>query len=391
GLATFGAIQSQHPDFYVNLGDTIYSDSECLPAPDTALSDYRASYQQNFSYDSFRGLRAATGFYTQWDDHEVRNDFDSQTVDPTLLANGRQAFEEYDGMQAPSPKLGFYRHFRWGAETEIFILDERSFRTTEALRLDVNHDGVEDCQNPETGQPDLAPTLSQSWRDFFASQIPGSGLDQPVPPQCTADLNSKHASMLGAAQRRRFEQDLAASTARFKLVINEDAIQQFFALPYDRWEGYRWERNQILSFVDTNNISGVVWLTTDIHAALAHTVDYNTDTPGTTGGVQGMIDYTVGPIATFDFRSEINKQVGDDTASSVRAFLINVNKNTCTFLGGDGNPTAPWYNYGLVHIDAATHTLTIQPKDYTNTPIAGNGVNGSGRDTFCYDYSLTVP
>jgi alkaline phosphatase D len=386
---TFDAVRNAPltPQFYVNLGDTIYSDSECLASPNTTVEEYRSNYKQNLSYQSLRDLRAAMGFYTQWDDHEVRNDWDAQTVDPTLRANGTQAFVEYDNMRPPSPTLGFYRHFRYGSEVELFVLDERSFRTAEAYRLDNNHDGRGDCTNPETNQPDLAPTLSQSWRDFFAGQIPNSGLDKHVPPQCTADLNSPDATILGAAQRQRFEADLAASTATFKLVINEDPIQQLFALPYDRWEGYRFERNQILHFVDDHDINNVVWLTTDIHAYIAHTVDYNTDTPGTTGGVQGMVDYTVGPVATNTFRAEINDVVGDDTASSVRAFLLNVNKNTCAMLGGDGNPTAPWYGYGLVSVDATTHTISIRPYDYTNTKIAANGVDGSGRDFFCFDYT----
>ena len=55
----------------------------------------------------------------------------------------------------------------------------------------------------------------------MASQIPNSGLDKHVPPQCTANLNSPDATMLGTAQRQQFEADLAASTATFKLVINE--------------------------------------------------------------------------------------------------------------------------------------------------------------------------
>jgi alkaline phosphatase D len=390
GLATFAAVQAMHPDFYVNLGDTIYSDSSCLPAPDVTVEEYRSSYRTNFSYESFRNLRASTGFYTGWDDHEVRNDWDSEVIDPELLANGTQAFTEYDGLEQPDPNLGFYRHWRWGSEVEFFLLDERSFRTTEAHRRDADMNGVLDCTNPVSGEADLAPTLSQSWRDFFAAQIPGSGLDQPVPAQCTTNLNDPNSSMLGSAQRARFLSDLAASTATFKIVLNEDPIQQIFALPYDRWEGYRWERNAILRFVDRHDIGNVVWLTTDIHAALAHTVDYNTDTPGTTGGVQGMIDYTVGPIATFTFRSEINSAVGDDTASSVRAFLINVNENTCSFLGGDGNPGAPWYNFGLVTVDASAHTISVQPFDFTGTKIAANGVQGAGRDVFCYDYTATA-
>ncbi len=384
---SFPTIQGLGPQFYVNLGDTIYADSKCLETPNTTLDEYRGNYKQNLSYDGLRDLRAAIPFLTVWDDHEVQNDFDAETVDPTLLANGTQAFEEYDGVRAnPNPALGFYRHFRWGQEAEVFVLDERSFRTAEALRMDVDGNGIEDCQNSETLQADLAPTLSQFWRDHFASQIPGSGLDQPVPPQCTADLEAEGRTMLGDAQRTQFETDLAASTAKFKLVVNEDPIQQFFALPYDRWE-----RNQILQFVDDNDIANVVWLTTDVHAYLSHAVSYNSADPGVGTQVEGMVDYTVGPIATDTFRQEINDLLGDDTATQVRSFLLLINKNTCANLGAaPPNPGAPYYGFGLVHIDAATHTLTITPIDHTGTHIAGNGGSG-GRDSACYDYVATAP
>ncbi len=389
---TFQAAQAMTPQFYINLGDTIYSDSRCLATPNTTVDDYRGNYKQNMSYDALRNLMASTSFYAIWDDHEVRDNFNRQTVDPTLFQNGRQAFIEYDNMNPPDPHLGFYRHFPWGQEAEIFVLDERSFRTEEADTIDSNNDGTPDCRNATTGQPDLAPTLSQSWRDFFGQQIPSSGLSDPVPPQCTTDLFATGRTMLGAAQRKQFEADLAASTAKFKLIINEDQIEQYYALPYDRWEGFQWERDQVLRFVDTHAISGVTWLTTDVHAFMAHTVDFYTPNPGDYGGVQGMEDYSVGPVATDDFRREIINTIGSSSvADQIRAFLLNVNKNTCAELGGDGNPGAPFYGYGMVQIDAATHTLTIKPYDYTNFPIAGNGVQGAGRDYFCYDYTETVP
>ncbi|HCP61056.1 MAG TPA: hypothetical protein DIU14_01085 [Actinobacteria bacterium] len=384
GFKSFtSAMNEAGNQFYVNLGDTIYSDSSCLTTPDSSLTDYRNNYQQNLSYPSLRDFRAAAPFYTQWDDHEVQNDFDPTTVDPTLLANGRQAFQEYDAMRPPSSTLGFYRHFRYGANAEVFILDERSFRTNEADRIDANANGTEDCQNATTGQPDVAPTLNQSTRNFFAAQIPGLGLDQPVPRLCLKNLNAKGRTMLGSAQRHQFLSDLAASTATWKIVMSEDPMQQFFAFPYDRWEGFRWERNTILHNIDDNNINNVVWLATDVHAFMAHTVDYNTDTAGSPSvvpacaGVQGMCEYTVGPVATDTFAKEINDLSGSSTASGkVRGFLVVVNKDLCAGINN--------YGYGKVNIDGATHQLSVYPKFENGTAVAGNGGSGSGYSD-CYD------
>ncbi len=381
---SFGTITAlEDPDFYVNLGDTIYSDFNCEKVDAMTLDEYRRLYKINYGYENLRNLHAATSFWTQWDDHEVRNDFSPQTVDPTLLANGRQAFIEYDGMRPPAPGLGFYRHFRWGTEAEVFILDLRSFRSIEADQMDADNDGTLDCINPSTGELDLAPTLSQSWRDFFASQVAGTGLEQPVPPECTRDLKARGRTLLGSTQRNQFLNDLAASTATWKLVFTEDPMQQFFAFPYDRWEGYRWERNLVLSAIDDANIDNVVWLATDIHAALAHTVDYNTDSPGIGNTVQGMFEYTAGPIATETFAVEINKRFGvpdctsDCPAGKVRGFLVAINKNTCVGIH--------YYGYNVVTIDDATGELSIYPKTQTGLGLAGNG--GSGHPyADCYDY-----
>ena len=37
---------------------------------------------------------------------------------------------------------------------------------------------------------------------------------------------------------------MKGSTARFKVIMNELPIQQYYVLPYDRWEGFEAERQQ---------------------------------------------------------------------------------------------------------------------------------------------------
>jgi hypothetical protein len=105
---TFARVLEENPDFYLNIGDTIYSDSDFLDHPAATLDEYRALYKQNLTYANLRNLRAETPFYTIWDDHEVRNDFDRSTIDPALFANGSQAFEEYNGMPAATLGTGYY-------------------------------------------------------------------------------------------------------------------------------------------------------------------------------------------------------------------------------------------------------------------------------------------
>ena len=101
---------------------------------------------------------AASGAYNQWDDHEVYNDFDSETVDPARYANGRKAFLENNPIREkfvhdPSC-IGdpMYRTFNWGDAVDLFIPDERSCRSRPSTTA---------CFG------DLAPTLPTSARQTF--------------------------------------------------------------------------------------------------------------------------------------------------------------------------------------------------------------------------------
>jgi phosphodiesterase/alkaline phosphatase D-like protein len=112
--------------------------------------------------------------------------------------------------------------------------------------------------------------------------------------------------MLGAEQLSWIEQGLLNSTSQWKFVISEVPITQYFAFPYDGWEGYSYERNQLLSFIQDNDIKNVVFLATDVHANWAARVyeDIGQDhTP---------IAYEVasGPIQTCTLGCEADRLLG---------------------------------------------------------------------------------
>ena len=93
---TLDAARREGLDFFIYLGDTIYADSEILGiSPAATLDEYREVYKANRDFPALRALLQATSIYAIWDDHEVRNNFAGQTVDPLLYAIGRQAFLEY--------------------------------------------------------------------------------------------------------------------------------------------------------------------------------------------------------------------------------------------------------------------------------------------------------
>jgi alkaline phosphatase D len=354
--------------FNVNLGDTIYSDSEVgahntngqfVPAspPALALGDKWGKYKMNLALPAIQKLRSTASLYSQWDDHEFINDFTQAENGSALYAAGVAAFRDYAPVTF-SAKDGTYRTFRWGKNLEVFILDERSFRSAKAS---ANHV----CDNPQTGQPDLAPTAPADKRALFAAVAPS--LAQPVSPACLNAINNPSQTMLGARQYARFTKAVKASTATWKVVMNEVPIQQFYALPYDRWEGYAAERTKLLTFLKAN-VKNVVFLTTDVHANFVNDARLQTFEPG---GVvdSGILDVTTGPVATRSFSKEIDEATG--TAGSGDAITKAFFKPPPPDGVGMSCAAPDVFSYGQV--DVTRKRLTIKLKDTAGKPVVDSG------------------
>jgi alkaline phosphatase D len=335
-FAVFSRMRREGNDFNVNLGDTIYSDTDSpLERTDPlaiSLAEKRRKYRDMLSAPSLRRLRAAGGMYNQWDDHEFLNDFAiDQTRYPTrqgtaegapprivaidgdkLYRDGARAFREY--MPVTYSKAdGIYRSVRWGRNLELFFLDERSFR-------DAGADDAGTCDNPPgSGQRDFAPTAPQRLRTVFSALIPQ--LATPPPPGCLERIRDPHRTYLGARQLARFTRAIDRSAATFKVVMNELPIQQFYADPYDRWEGYEAERLKLIKFLRTN-VRNVVFLTADVHANLVNDVRLRTlEDPGPLDS--GILEVTSGPSGTDSLADDLNDEVGNPQAAALanNAFL----------------------------------------------------------------------
>jgi alkaline phosphatase D len=286
--------------FNINLGDTIYSDSE-VPgrgALATTVKQKWAKYKQNLALKNLQLFRGATGTYSHWDDHEFANDFTKAENGSAIYKAGVAAFRDYMPVTYSSSR-GIYRTFRWGKSLELFFLDERSFRSAKAS---ANHT----CDNPQTGQPDLAPTGPAATRALFAVVVPSLGA--PVSQQCLNTINDPKRTMLGSKQLAAFEKAVKKSDATWKLIVNEVPIQQFYALPYDRWEGYAAERTKLLQFLKAN-VKNVAFLTTDVHANMVNDARFQTLESGGPKD-SGIMDFTSGPVATMTFDKEIDKATG---------------------------------------------------------------------------------
>jgi alkaline phosphatase D len=343
---TYARMAAERNDFDVNLGDTIYSDSEHPGVPPAlTVAAKQAKYRTNLAVPALQRLRASAGVYNHWDDHEFVNDF-SRAENPAVFAPGVRAFREYMPVTY-SPARGLYRTFRWGRNLELFFLDERSFRSAKA-----SAGGA--CNTP-SGAVDLAPTAPPSVRNAFAALIPP--LAQPVAPACLATINDPARTMLGADQYARFTSAIAASTATFKVIVNEVPIQQFYALPYDRWEGYAAERSRLLHFLH-DNVRNAVFLTTDTHANFVNDARFQTLEPG--GPLDsGITEVVTGPVAAVTFAKEIDQAVGASGAGILISGLFFKPSPP----RGLGMSCASPDVYSYAEVVATAQTLTITPKD----------------------------
>jgi alkaline phosphatase D len=404
----YDRMRRENNTFNIDLGDRIYSDSEVgakfvngvYTGFDPALTRKQkwAKYKQNLALTNLQKLRNSGTVYPHPDDHEWINDFGrqetlvaqnskGQTVQipgASIYKAGVQAMMDYAPVSWSASK-GFYRSFRWGKNLEVFFLDERSFRSAKA-----GSPTIHTCDNPQTNSPDLAPTAPQSTRSLFGAVVPS--LNQPVSQACLNAINDPNRSMLGTAQYNRFTAAIKASTATWKVIINEVPIQELYELPYDRWDGYPAERTKLLDFLQAN-VKNTVFLTTDHHGNLVNEVQTNTlQDHGTPTKHYGILDIATGPVATQTFRKEINSATGQDADTGSNGGLVDaaflepappsglgmdpaVNKNSCSSIDV--------YSYG--EVTASSTQFRVDLKDINGQPVK----NENGAKAQCGPYVLT--
>jgi alkaline phosphatase D len=142
-----------------------------------------------------------------------------------LAGVGHKAFLDYWPIRRdPREPQRIYRSFRWGKALELFILDARQYR------------------DPARG------------------------------------------TMLGGAQKSWLMEGLSRSSAIFKFVATSVTME---GGGRDRWDGYPKERAEILHYIKSKKISGVMFLSADLHYAAITRIR--------NGG--GLRDITAGPLA----------------------------------------------------------------------------------------------
>ena len=150
---------------------------------------------------------------------------DNYEPDHPLAPIGRRAFLDYwpIRLNAEEPER-IYRSFRWGRAFELLLLDTRQYR------------------------------------------------------------DRKRGTILGAAQKRWLFDQLASSSSLFKFVATSVPMSGGGS---DRWDGFPKERAELIKFVATKKISGVVFLSADLHYAAVSRIPRG----------NGLKEIAAGPLA----------------------------------------------------------------------------------------------
>ena len=323
-------------DAWLYIGDTIYGDDDAADGVVAMTQpEYEAKYRLNRTDASLRHMIESTGTYAQWDDHEVRNDFaGAEPVFAPRMAAGNAAFRRYMPLREDGgDPMQLYRSFQWGSGAEFFLIDDRQYRTAKftccADAMESGFVTTDDDTTCHMSAEALTPSAS-----------------------CTTTMSGMSRSILGATQKAWLENGLLNSTATFKFIMNGPPMTQLLFLPYDRWEAWIAERDEILNFIETNAIPNVVWLSTDLHAVVlspTHLNANNTTHPGT--------ELVVGAIGETTLFREL--------PPSVAGLLMVVP----TLLKQASEYEIDRYNTVLITVDPAAMTAQFDVYDRTGAVI----------------------
>ncbi len=254
-------------DLYLFLGDYIYEARKHFvrrdPFEAVDLASYRGKYALYRADPGLRELHRLHPVVHVWDDHEVENNYSDNNPAPAPAqrsAGYRASFEWLPRMAYAGNRNRLYRKLRLGAMADLFLLDERQYRT--------------------------------------------------------GDLDGRPRAILGETQMQWLIKALKRSTATWKLVANQLAMAQ---IPFgeaerhdlDAWDGYPEDRARLLSEIERAGIENVVFLSGDAHIFVASLLSSD---------FQAMGDGSNRPAAAVEYVTGSVTSLGaDQDEATVRA------------------------------------------------------------------------
>ncbi|MCW5771987.1 MAG: alkaline phosphatase D family protein [Rhodospirillaceae bacterium] len=243
-------------DFVLFLGDYIY---EYAARPNrvrrhvggdcTTLADYRNRYAQYRTDADLQAAHARFPWFAIPDDHEVQNDYagdHSEKLTPraAFLRQRAAAYRAYFEHMPLSPAMAprgdhipIFRRRRFGSLLDLFLLDERQYRTAQA------------CPGPRHG-------------------------GQVVGADTCAELRDPRRTMLGAAQERWLGRSLSHAQARWT-AIGQQLLMASLIQPTregnpgvwtDGWDGYPLARQRLIDRLVEARVPNPIILGGDIHS-----------------------------------------------------------------------------------------------------------------------------
>ena len=342
GMKIFESIRATNPDFFLHSGDHIYADNpilaevklddgstwrnlvtEATSKVAETLDEFRARYRYNRQDEHVRRLAAEVPILAQWDDHEVLNNWYPGEIldDPRyavksvdlLAARAKQAFvEAMPTRTITADPDRVYRRVRVGADVEVFLLDQRTYRG------------------------------------------PNSTNRQAEDTAATA--------FLGAEQLAWLRDGLKTSTATWKIVASDmplglvvrDGAQDYEALangdpgvPLGRER----ELARLLADLKTARVRNIVWLTADVHYAAAHHYD---PTRAAFTDFDPFWEFVAGPLHAGTFAPPA---LDPTFGPAVRFSAIPAD------LKPNRPPAENLQFFGQVHVEAKTGLMTVSLHD----------------------------
>ncbi|MGW2407798.1 alkaline phosphatase D family protein [Streptomyces sp. NPDC001739] len=255
GYRIYEDMRRRNPDFFLCSGDNIYADNpitERVTLPDgriwrnltteekskvaETLQEFRGAFRYNLLDDNLRRFNAQVPTITQWDDHEVHNNwYPGQLLDDdrytekrtdVLAARSLRAFAEYFPIRTlrPDGTGRVYRVVHHGPLLDVFVLDMRRYRNANS---------------------------------------PDRQTDDPQ-------------GILGAEQLRWLKRELSRSRAVWKVIASDmplglvvpDGKANFEAVAQGDPGaplGRELQLAELLRHIKHARVTGTVWITTDVH------------------------------------------------------------------------------------------------------------------------------
>lgn len=339
GYRIFTAMLGLSPDFYLCSGDTIYADGPIpatQPLPDGStwrnltteatskvaetLEEFRGNYRYNLMDEHLLRFNAAVPQINQWDDHETVNNwwpgeilddprYTEKRVD-VLAARANRAFFEYlpISRRPADPEGRIYRVLHYGPLLDVFVLDMKTDRD----------------------------------------------------PNSPNRYTEPRGGILGFRQLDWLQRNLAASTATWKVIAADqplglvvpDGDTAFEAVAQGdpgRPLGREMQIAELLSFVHRRGITGLVWLTADVHYTAAHYYDpqqaaFSEFTP--------FWEFVSGPLNAGGFGpNDLDATFGPQVRYQQAPPMPNA------------SPASGFQLFGEVAIDGDSQTMTVRLRD----------------------------